>query len=158
MPRRLVYDRGMARILKAVIVVVILYLAVTKGWPWLKSQLGESSDFSTENSYQAVCYAAASRAADELSERLRSFSTPPIDSEAWEDTVSASRYRIEKADKECRTCDHEACLEASRAVAGLDSMVKWLDESVQAGRGIPPDGANRLDRVYDALNRAKSHL
>jgi len=147
----------MARFLKAVIVVVVLYLAVTKGWPWLKSQLGDS-DYPAGTSDQTICYGAAARAADDLSERLRRFSTPPINSEAWEETVSVSRSLTDAADRECRNCDHEACLEASKAVAGLESMVAWLDESVQAGRGIPPDSANRLDRVFDALNRSRSLL
>lgn len=147
----------MAKILKFLIVIAIVYFAVTKGLPWLKSQLADKMSLAGASN-QEVCHHVAQRAADDFAERMRRFSTPPIDAKAWEDTVSETRYQVESADKQCRTCDHEACLETSRALDELGSMIKSFDESVQAGRGIPPDGASRFDRVYAALDRAQSLL
>lgn len=146
----------MGKLLKGAIVVAILYFAVTQGLPWLKSQLGELGP--TGNSNQAICHAAAQRAADDFAASLRQFSSPPIDIEAWDDTVSASRHQIETADKNCRNCDHEACLETIGAVGGLERLLSSFDESVRAGRGIPLNGASQLDAVYDSLNRARSLL
>lgn len=147
----------MSKILKAVIAVAVVYLAVTEGWPWLKSRL-DGAWRRSGASDQEICYDATRRAADDFAERLRRFSLPPIDAEAWEETVSESRARIDAADRQCRNCDHEACLETARALSDLEGMLTWFDESVQAGRGIPPDGASRFDAVYDGLSRAQPLL
>ena len=147
----------MGRILKLVIAVAILYFGVTRGLPWLKSQFGEKLGPSGDTN-QAICYNAAERAAEGFSERIRGFSKPPIDPAAWEEMVSTSRNQVEAGERECRNCDQEACLEASRALAGLESLISEIDQSVQAGRGVPADSAGRLDRIYDTLSRSRSYL
>lgn len=146
----------MAKFLKLVIAAAIVYFAVTKGWPWLQTWLGGLFSSASGTTYQSICITATERASDDFTDRLRQFSSPPIDAEAWEKTVTASRNQVEAAERKCRNCDHEACLEASKAIAELERMVTWFDDSVQAGRGIPPDGVSRLDRVYEALNRARA--
>lgn len=148
----------MARIFKGVVVLVILYLAYSEGLPWLKGEIDGLWSSPTGATYQAVCHNAAERAVDEFTGRLRRFSSPPIDTQEWDETVSASRLKLETAEKECRNCEHEACLEVMGALGHLERAVGHYDESVQAGRGLPLDGASRLDRVYDGLNRAKSRL
>ncbi len=149
----------MAKIIKGVIVVMILYLAFTKGLPWLKSEIDSlMSGTPTGASNQEICHKAAERAADAFAKRLRRFSSPPIDTDEWDKTVSASRLDIESAEKQCRNCDHEACLEVTGVLGELERLVISFDENVQAGRGIPLNGASRLDRVHDGLNRARSRL
>lgn len=145
----------MDRIIKLVVVLVVVYFAYSVGLPWIKGLLGSSPAGLRGNaSEEALCVGAAERAVDAFGDRLGRF-LPPIDADAWEESVSRSRTEISEAERGCG-CGHEACREASRALSDLENMVTEYDDSVQAGRGLPANGARRLESLYNTLDRAKT--
>ena len=155
----MVYNGAMQRIIKLVVAVVILYVAYTKGLPWVQGMLenagsgglGDSANATEE----ALCARSAERAIDAFGERVSRFSSPPIDTDAWDDAVSRSRDEMQTAERNCG-CAHEACRVASEALDGLDDMIDQFDNSVQGGRGLPPNGARKLESLYGTVNRARS--
>jgi hypothetical protein len=145
----------MDKIVKLLVFLVVVYLAYSVGLPWIKGLLGSSSGtLRGDAGEEALCVGAAERAVDAFGERLSRFS-PPIDADAWEAAVSRSRDEIAEAERGCG-CAYEACREASRALSSLEDMVTDYDGSVRDGRGIPANGARRLEGLYDTLERART--
>lgn len=145
----------MDRIVKLLVVLVVVYLAYSVGLPWLKGLLdGSPASLRGDASEEALCAGEAERAVDAFADRLVRFASPPIDAADWEAAVSRSLDEIAEAERGCK-CPHEACTEASRALSRLEEMVTDFDDSVGAGRGLPANGARRLESLYDIVGRAK---
>lgn len=147
----------MDKIVKLLVLLVVLYVAYSVGWPWLQGLLNRSPmNLGGANSgEESLCVTAAERAVDAFADRLRLFISPPIDVDAWDETVSRSRDEIAEAERGCR-CHHDACREAQRALSELDEMVSDYDGSVHDGRGLPANGARRLESLYGIVDRAKA--
>lgn len=144
----------MGRIVKLLVILVILYVAYSIGWPWLQGLLNSTPASLRGNaSEEALCVTTAERTVDAFADRLRRFG-PPLDVDAWDEAVSTTQDEIAEAKRGCR-CDHDACREAQRALSQLDDMVSDYDGSVRDGRGLPANGARRLESLYDTVERAR---
>lgn len=151
--------------------LVLLYVGYTEGWPWLKAKLDESSGGGRAAREQSLgeggetaaeasrCLQRAQEASSALSGLLQTFRSPPYDQAAWGPASLEIANSLGTADSAC-LCGHEACREASQALAILRELFDSADGMV---RGNPTGTRNlgalrgraddHLDRARDALRR-----
>lgn len=155
-------------LLQLAAVVVVIWLGVTEGWPWLKERLDRSSATPTsvrsaggggggseELNAASRCVDLAQAASSSLAGVLRSFGRPPYDQNAWGAASLDVAGALGEADGAC-VCGHPACREAAAAVATLREELSMADGMVRGESG--GNLAVLRERADDHLNRARDLL
>lgn len=142
--------------------VVVIWFAITEGWPWLRAKLdGESGasassaaggDGAAASSEAGRCLDAAEAASETVAGTLRAFRSPPYDQAAWGSASLEIASALGRADTAC-LCGHPACPEAGAAVAALRELHSMADGMVQ-GRGGGNIAVLR-ERSDEHLDRAR---
>ena len=155
-------------LLQLAAVVVLVWLGVTEGWPWLKERLDRSSATPTavrsagggggesEVLNQASrCLDLAESASASLAGVLRSFGRPPYDQSAWAAASLDVAGALGEADTAC-LCGHPACREAAAAASTLREQLSMADGMVRGESG--GNLAVLRERADDQLDRARDLL
>lgn len=140
---------------KWVLVIVVIYLGVSEGLPWVQRQLAAHQGGAATaegSSKSAECVAAARRASDAVANEAARF-VPPIDAAAWSQAASDLRRAVGDARVAC-TCTLESCRTASDALSEIEGVISSLD-SAASGGSPPLNLASHLNDADDLLNRAR---
>jgi hypothetical protein len=153
----------MAKLLKLLFWIAVIYGAVVYGWPWLQGTIegiGEGTA-STAKGLSAGpggrCYKLASDAADDFGNGMRGFSSPPYDTEAWAEFEQEIGDRIAYADAECR-CAEDTCSLSREALRELDRMVEDFGRMIRTGTSSRIDPGRDMERVYGLLASARAAM
>lgn len=147
-------------IVKLLVVAVLLWFAVTEGWPWLKRELDRMGHRSPAAEVEegagegTECVIAAGRASEALGETLRRFRTPPYDLGAWENATTALEDRIWTAESACG-CALDSCGRASEALAELRDLVHSVDGVVRGDATAFRNPARQQERIDELLDQAR---
>ena len=153
----------MAKLLKLLFWIALIYAAVVYGWPWLQETIegiGEETA-STAKSLSAGpggrCIDLAEDAADRFGQGMRPFASPPYDTEAWSEFQTRIQDRISYARSECN-CVEDACTYAAEALYELSSMVDDFGRMIRGGTQSSIDPGRDMERVYDGIARARASM
>lgn len=149
---------GVARIVKFLVVLVILYFAYTAGWPWLQEQLGRVSKSTAGTGggggEGGRCVEMAAAASASFGGEIPRFSRPPVDLDAWGAVVSSTQRQIADAQTEC-ACALDSCRKASDALSELSGMVYEFDSGFRGAGGMPINAARQQERIDELLAEAR---
>ena len=154
----------MKGLIKLALFVVVVYLAVSFGRPWLEKISG--TDFGlgemggTNIGTAGRCVAMVERVNQDFVDRSRGVFHPRLDAEAWPPVYEATRNRLDKARNECGCFEldsaeaRDGCRAAQEALSGLERMVGELDTAIREGRDIGSP-ARRQEEINALLDRAR---
>lgn len=152
---------GIAGIVKILVVLVIVYFAVTEGWPWLRDELrlggGDAETSGGEpggSGDGGHCVALASRASEALGGEIRRFRQPPYDLDAWGAAVAAVEERTYEADVAC-SCPLESCQTAAAALVELRDLTGAVDSVIRGDPTAFRNPARQQERIDELLAQAR---
>ena len=150
----------LSRIVSLAVVMGIVYLALTRGLPWIREQIAP-----TARSYEATdgetsdpagpCIESVARANDSLGQMVRRFGTGPVDADEWSTVGWEVEGEIRDAEMTC-TCLSEACRKAAEAAGELRTMYSQFDASARGTATGYSNPARNQERVFDLLDEARS--
>jgi hypothetical protein len=154
----------MKGIIKLALFVVVLYVAVSFGKPWLErisgTDFGLGTMGGTDIGTADRCVSMVERANQDFADRSRSVFYPTVNPQAWPPVYEAVSNRLDKARNECGCFEldsadaREGCQAAQEALSALATMVSEFDGSIREGRGIS-NPATRQEQINAHLNRAR---
>ena len=156
---------NLAGIVKVLVLVVLVYVGVTEGWPWLRDRLdrqGGAAD-TTETTEEGVetgggagsrCVDLAAEASTALGDQLHRFRQPPYDLDAWVSAAAATRERIAAADAAC-ACSLESCATAAAALGELHGLLDAVDSVIRGEPTAFRNPARQQERIDDLLGQAR---
>lgn len=151
----------MARIVQLVVILVLVYFAVTVGWPWLHRHLdrlgADGATAAAGASPAAHCVDLASRANDTFGRGITRFANPPYDSADWMRFGGEVQNRMREAEAAC-VCADDACRDAGQAMSELGNLVQQMDGMVRGSADTVVNPAFTQERIDDLLNQARSEL
>ena len=143
----------MKAIIQLAVIGVVIYLAITQLVPWITSQ-GEGltrSGIANEIS-DSECVNLARRSSETLTNEVRKY-RPPIDENAWTDSMTTIDDRLFAAESSC-TCPRTSCGTATLALSSIRGLASEYDNAFRGG-GVPPlNAARTLDEIHGYLNEA----
>jgi hypothetical protein len=150
----------MGKLIAIAIVLGLAYLLLTNAQDWLGGSSGSSRGaISAEGQASEACIEAVEYANDVFAEELRQYSRPPINPDAWSDTMSSVEGLIGAAENSC-FCSTPACIKASEALGELRSLVFDFDSlasgsvSGWSNPGTKQETIQRILREAEALIEA----
>ena len=155
-------EGNLAGLLKALALVVVVYFAVTEGWPWLRDQLDRKptpptaagDDAATSSGPGSRCVDLALEASNDWADQLRRFRQPPYDLDAWGAALAATEERIATADAAC-ACPLESCSAAAAALGELRGLLSAVDSVVRGEPSAFRNPAREQERIDDLLGQAR---
>lgn len=153
-------------LVQLLVVIVLVWLGVSEGWPRLKEWLDRHSGAPTASrsggddegeglSEAGRCLDRAEQASASLAGVLRSFRSPPYDQAAWSAASLDVADALGEADTAC-LCGHPACREAAAAVSTLREQLSMADAMVRGEGG--GNLAVLRERSDEQLDRARALL
>ncbi len=145
----------MSKLIKIGVLVLLVYLAITKLPPLLDkvTDMGSGLGRKSSSVSQSQCVSAAERASESFTDEMRNYSRPPIDLEAWSQSLESVRAHINEADARCN-CDRSSCHRAAEALGELNGLIAEFDNSLR-GDGVPMNPARRQETIDRLLKRAR---
>lgn len=141
-------------LIKLLVVAAVLLFLWKKGLPWLNQQQTAKVSNAATTSKGMNCVFEARSASEFWGGNLRAFSSPPYDMTAWTEFKSHMDDRLSRSDEKC-SCSDAACTNAKEALTEMRRMVSDVDNMIRAGSPPPSDIVQRLERVDQALDRAR---
>ncbi|HVS14697.1 MAG TPA: hypothetical protein VMV46_12285 [Thermoanaerobaculia bacterium] len=154
----------MKGLIKLGLFVVVVYLAVSYGKPWLERMSG--TDFGlgtmggTDIGTAERCVSMVERANQDFAERTRAVFYPSVNAAAWPPVHEAVQNRLDKARNDCGCFEltsedsREGCQAAQEALGVLERMVAEIDGSIRGGGGIG-NPAYRQEQINALLTSAR---
>lgn len=153
-------SQGLVGLVKILVWVVVIYFAVTAGWPWLQRQLGSRGGGETAAVAGAAadgetgrCVGLARQASESFGAELRRFRQPPYDLTAWANALAGVEERIWQAESAC-SCPGEACGRAEAALAELRDMTSRVDGVIRGDATSFRNPARQQERIDELLDEA----
>lgn len=140
----------MKRILSLGVLALLLYLGYDYGRPYFDDLLAQQG-VTGGGGDDSVCVRNARRTTEKFASSVGRLS-PPIDPADWQSTLSMARGRLETTRNACR-CSEPACSTTSKALDQLDELMNLYDRMI-GSNDATFNPANRLESIYDALDRA----
>ena len=142
------------RVLKAVVVIVIVFAIWKYGVPWAKKEFASKSKSSSgASSGDGSCVRSAERASEAWGSGLRQFANPPYDANAWSSFRDDVESKISTAESDCK-CEDESCTKARGAMSDLRSLVNDVGGAIQGGSSFPADAVQRQESIDNRINEA----
>lgn len=161
----------MVSVLKLVVVLALVYLAVTQGWPWLREQLDRHGTVGGRSSRAGVaaeaddpgreeaarCLDRAEAASSGLAAGIRGFQRPPYDVAAWSALSLDIADSLGQADNAC-LCGTPSCREAAAAVAKLRELHSLVDSMIRGEPVASRNPGTLRQAADDRLDAAREHF
>src|SRR5688572_9112362 len=120
------------RAVKWIVILGIVYFALTVGLPWIKNQGSSSSTGSTDNN----CVRSADQASNTWGGGLARFVNPPYDTMAWGSFRGSVESKMRSAEVAC-DCSENTCEKARAAMSELRNVVTDVDNAIRSGSSLP---------------------
>lgn len=145
----------MAAFLRFAVLVAVVWVAVTYGWPKVKRFLDDPKVVtSVRGGGDGMgCVQAASRLLSTFENGIGAFATPPLDEPKWEEFRDRVRDRQDQAQAACG-CTAEPCDIARGALDDFDSLMMRFNTELRRGN-YPSEAASELNDIQDAIDRAR---
>ncbi len=141
------------RIVRLLLVLAVIVFGVSRGLPWVMSQLDSTRGINTD-SQGGTCVAHVQLARDDFGKAARSMRNPPYDLELWDDLTLQLENQLAEADSNCG-CALESCRRGQAASEGLRQLIDTYSEGIR-GETLVLNLANRIERVDDLLDEARA--
>lgn len=145
----------MAGLLRLLVVIALIWVAVTYGWPRVKRFLDDPKVVTSVRSGDdgLGCVQAASRMLSTFENGIAEVSAPPFEETKWESFRERVRDRQDQAQAACG-CVAEPCAIAREALDDFDSLMMRFNTELRRG-SYPSEAAGELSDIQALLDRAR---
>ncbi|MBZ0111205.1 MAG: hypothetical protein K8J08_01960 [Thermoanaerobaculia bacterium] len=155
----------MAKIVRLIILIVVAFVAYDYGWPWLQAELAQKgkikttvlSDFDGDDVMDSGvdrCLLLASDANEAFGAGIGQFSGGQPNRGDWMSFAGRVQKQAARAASAC-SCPGDGCGLAAEAMVELESLIQETDGLVRGSTDTFSNPANRHEKVYDLLARAR---
>jgi hypothetical protein len=156
----LLYPYTVARVVKLLVVVVVLYFGVTQGLPWIRQRVEGVTQDKVEGrpdpSLDAddYCVRLAHQASAFVGQELRVLAPPPAENSGWVNAADDIERYVREAENAC-SCPEDACEVAGEALSQIRSLVADANDVLHGDTALVLDFARRQEEIDALLEQAR---
>ena len=150
----------MVRVARMLVIVLLLYFALTEGVPWVRKYVGDITKDSLtgrelpDNDGPRLCVFLAEDASEAIGVQIRHITPSATAPEVWDETSLTLNGFIRDAESSC-SCADPACGAARRALSEMEALVSTFDGLVRGKQTGTMNLARHQENIQLALGQAR---